>query len=307
VLAAVVLVVTASSVAVTALRDGARPPAPVASGDPIPVGEWKSTLHVGWLPDGLAPPLITSTAYAEDILYPGTNTPSRRDYLRVSLYPASETPDRSGQPVDVNGRQGYEKSEPTRTIVVFPLPSGRWANVEFGRGVPGGGPNGQPGHRETALRIARSIDQSGNTMLRTGFAPSYLPAGQRIVGVSTDVRAPAGFGRVHTSAPAGQPAPPPSDSAAFSGGIDGQPGPGVSIFIDEVATVALAGAERIADIQGSPAYRVNGGQMIIVTDFHGGALSVMATLGEIEPGEGAPPLVSEAELIKIAEGVRWLG
>lgn len=307
VLAAVLLAMTASTVAVTVIRDGGGAPAPVGSADLIPVGEWKSTLRLGWVPDGLQPPTTTGTEFAEDILYPGSSLPPLQDYLRVSLHLVSETPklDLPGwQRVDVNGRPASERSEPTRTIVVFQMPSGRWAEVEFGRGVPNGGPDGQPGHRETALRVARSIDETGDTPLRTGFAPSYLPAGQRIVGVSTEVNSPAGFGRVYSAGPVGPPAQNLPGSRGFLLGVDGQQGPGVSIFVEEAEEATLEGAERIADIQGRPAYRLNNGHMIVMTDFHGGALTVIATLGKQQPNK---ELMPEAELVKVAEGVRWLG
>ncbi|HEV8562343.1 MAG TPA: hypothetical protein VGR06_38990 [Actinophytocola sp.] len=55
----------------------------------------------------------------------------------------------------------------------------------------------------------------------------------------------------------------------------------------------LLAAERIADIQGRPAYLTDNRKTLVVNIYHGAMLAI----------SGAPL----DELIKIAEGVRWLG
>ena len=253
----------------------------------IPVGEWRNTIRPTWLPDGFVAQEFSVTRAKESTEYH-----ARDANLTISIVgadPRAEFGQQAWQPVEINGRSAAERSSPGLTWLIFQLPSGRWVEIQLVSSLPDG-TGTQPRFRQDALHIAESLEETGELRLRTSFAPGYLPADQHIVGLKSNIFLPAGFGSI-VCATAGQPS---------------------SLFISLTNVPVnknLGGFVQIADIQGRSAYWSAGIGTVFVSDFHGGTLAVGATdqaaLGFLDFSRTSPfPL---QELIKIAEGVQWVG
>jgi hypothetical protein len=136
------------------------------------------------------------------------------------------------EPTSQDGFDGY---------VNWQLPSGRWAAVRVDAGTYKVTP-----FQAIAVRVAESVRET-RELVRTGFVPTYLPAGERIIGVSMDSMATGRGEIICASGPLGL----RSENAPFEGVAGGLP----------------------------------------------------ADLGLKDPRNALP----QAELVKVAEGVRWVG
>lgn len=253
----------------------------------IPVGEWKNSIRPTWLPDGLVAQEFTATLANESITY---QSPNLNLFISIgSATPVRPLNEQGWDQTEISGRPAHEYSVPGLTILDFQLTSGRWAEVRLSKSQPDD-TDTRATVREPAQRVARSLEETGDLRLSTKFAPTYLPNGQRIVGVGTNIFTPAGFGSIVCT-----------DTVPEA--------PNLFIAMTNVAVNKdLDATARIADIQGRQAYRSVSGGAVFVADFHGGTLAVgasnQATLGY---PDSEPALVPLSELIKIAEGVRWVG
>ncbi|RGC69725.1 hypothetical protein C5N14_04805 [Micromonospora sp. MW-13] len=271
-----------------------------------PVQPQPCRLSFGWLPTNLAAPMRTCGPGDQRVLYPMDGGP----YLRVDVdYSGWQPPlSRNGwEPVVVNGRTGRMAVQNTRALVLFPLPSGRWVDFEYGVGQPGGPRTEKLG--ETAKRIAEGIGETVAGTVRVPFAPTYLPRGQRFVaalgGTASGLIYREGSGRVLDRKPAQGATEDgiPTDRPTIDYGV------GYSIRWDPAGSEPTGrelGERADRDVQGLPTYLVNRGRTVIVDGFHGGRLSVFLHEPEwIRPtAPSAPPT---GELLRIAEGIRWTG
>jgi hypothetical protein len=278
---------------------------PSARATPVPPQECR--LSLGWLPTGLSTPIRSCGPAAQSILYPMSGGP----YLSVSIDQSGRqgTPTvRGWKPVAVNGRPGRTVTRATRSFVEFPLPSGRWASLEYGVGTPGG--PATKGLEATARRIAEQVTEAPSGLLSSPFAPTYLPSGQRLATV-TD-----GGGRLSGVAYR-------DGSGLPSGGREGVTEDGVvtdqpTIDVDATYRITwtadaanrfpLNPDERVGDVQGLPAYLTNQGRALVLEGFHGGQLVVSGS-GPVPARLSPSPdsTVTPSELVRIAEGVRWFG
>jgi hypothetical protein len=249
------LILVATAVTVVSPRDRPAPPAAASR-----AGEWRSTLAAGWLPPGLTLAEISTGRTADGFVYRGSGAT-----LTATVTKRDTTPrlDADGwQAREIYGRPGRERFEPGRILVGRSLPSGHWAEVTFAA------TRTDPELRADAELVAGSLREDAEIPVRVDVAPTYLPDGFHVTGLSAD----------------------PST-----------PGRGTVICTDYTETrltlsltlMNLLAAERIADIQGRPAYLTDNRKTLVVNIYHGAMLVV----------SGAPL----DELIKIAEGARWLG
>jgi hypothetical protein len=305
---AAVLALAGGAVVVHDLRGGpaGQVGAPSAT---VPNGDWHRTVRLGWVPAGMTPGGWHVSEDGEGGGFHGTD----EVYLRVDVSkPRSARTLPGWEATTVDGRPGLIVSRPTRTIIEWPLPSGHWVEVEFGRGRPGGA-NRQSAIRADAERIAAGISETAVEPVRVRFGLTRLDPGQRIVGVGvTD--ADDGHGTLYVSD--GTPSAPPSmQEGATEDGIVTEspvPDPGViTVRYDRPTDPAtlLRSATRIDDIQGRPAYLINQGQMLIVTGLPHGDLTVASNRPMVV--DSANPPASESsqvdKLIALAERVRWTG
>ncbi|MGW1057306.1 hypothetical protein [Micromonospora rubida] len=291
--------------------------APGSAARPVtPVPAQACRLSFEWLPTGLStPPIRTCGPGAQGVLYPMAGGP----YLRVDLAAAGWQPplERTGwDPVVVNGRAGRMAVRDSRALLLFPLPSGRWVDVEYG------GP--RAALRETAKRIAGGIGETVADTVRVPFTPTYLPRGQYLValqsGTASGLTYRDGSGRVLDRQPAqgitedGVNTDEPVIDHGIEYSIRWEPaglGPSAMGF----------GKRSDRAVQGLPTYVLNRGLLMIVDDFHGGRLtlssnatmSVPPSAPTAEPTNKAVPLrpssppEADRELRRIAEGIRWTG
>jgi hypothetical protein len=286
----------------------AWPAAPPRSDGVIPVGSWPTTFTVGWVPDGLTLLTVSSTAFQEARTYSSGSATLTIQVDNADRTPLTELPGWAA--FEVAGRPGQEISRPTRTLIRFTFPSGRLVEVQYHQ-ESGDGPD-QAALRVGAERVSAALRETGADPVRARFAPTYLPKGQRIVGF--DAQEPAANGEGAIIAVAGSLAPRPAEVSTESDGIVREQrsvdlGVGVTIqfLLNRKPTDY---DELIAPIGGRPAYLTNKA-VVVVSDFHGGWLEITPTVDG-----SSPPLLSAddifrllppAELIKIAEGVRWVG
>jgi hypothetical protein len=281
---------------------------PAAPAQLIPVGAWRSTIRAGWVPDGMTIHAISSKVTDEALYYTSDVASLSISLDRVDVGRDLDLP--GWQRVSINRRQGREAAAATQALVVFPLPSGRWAQVRYAR-LSTNNWLTEAEYRAGAERVATSVRDDATIQLRVGFAATYLPRHQRIVGILSPARATAGFGSI--SVASGSLQPGTARDYNTDGIVDrrrpAEFGPGVTIAVNAMNFDPQV-VVRIANIQGRPAYLADAGRSVFVADFHGGTLRVEATLdGEPTPSAGFPPpeAVPAPELIKVAEGVRWIG
>jgi hypothetical protein len=302
---AIVIVLIVSMAAASAIPM-ARDRTPAA----IPVGTWRNSIELTWLPPGMTVQSASSTAAWESIVYSGTSGLLSVFVDTLDRHRTLDEPD--WKPTEIDGRPARERSSGNDHVEFsLLLPSGRWADLSWLTMPLPGEP---PDLHEDALRVARGLRDSGDLRLRPGFAPSYLPKGIRIIGVEADRGDPGGGGSILCVSGSLQltdmvgPSP-----AAMNGGTARhrlpELGPGVQIKVTNIVTKSAT--HRIADIQGRPAYKSLSDGSLLVEDFHGGKLIVDTTRDDmawpslLDPLE--PPQVPFDELVKIAENVRWNG
>jgi hypothetical protein len=270
----------------------------------------------GWLPDDMR---LADRGGGPDVMAGGP-------YLVASVVPYVWQPklDLTGwQRTEINGRPGRIVSRPTRTFVLWQLPSGHWADLEFGRGLPRG-TDGQPGVEQDARRIAASVTEapprSGSSRLRL----TYLPQGYRVdqashgtnkAGQSVDVvRGVTGTIRLTGTQTYGTEDGVTTEVPTFA--ADGT----FQVLLDKRDAGAgddyahREGWTRIADVQGYPAYtnatlntsRRPRGIQIVVVGFDGGQLRLTSNFGsgpEAVVGlAGSGPTYEE--LLNVANGIR---
>lgn len=283
----------------------AEGPAPNAQTGPVPPQECR--LSFGWLPEGLVEPIRSCGPRTQSVLYPMDGGP----YLNVSIDQSGwQGPrnTRGWKRVTVNGEGGYITARPTRAFVRFPLPSGRWVDIEYGIGTPGA--KATAGLEATVRRIAEEISETPTDSISIPFAPTYLPPGQHLAdvgqgggGTSLRLNYQDGSGRV-----VGEPMALGTEDGVTSEypRIDAGVGFSISWASDPAHAIPLDQGERIADIQGRPAYLFNRGQMVVVDGFHDGQLNVSTSYPT--PHQQRPPSPGHLrpELVRIAEGVDWL-
>ncbi|SBT51620.1 hypothetical protein [Micromonospora auratinigra] len=300
----------------TGVADGSPAnPTPRPTGRPseepvTPVPPQQCRLRFGWLPTGLARPLRSCGPREQSVLYPMAGG----RYLSVSIdqsgWPGPVNT-RGWTPLTVHGRPGYLAVRATRAFVCFPLPSGRWVDVEYGDGQPGG--PAVTGLAATARRIAEHISEQDTGPIRVPLATTYLPKGQQLAAVGNDssrftVRYQDGSGRN-----TGKPITGTTEDGLTSESPRIDTGTGYRIdWSSDPRDMPSAGEleryERLPDIQGRPAYLLNQGDLIVVADFHGGWLSVglhFVIRDVSQPGPVAGG--HRSQLVRIAQGVRWLG
>ncbi|MFL6143605.1 MAG: hypothetical protein ACJ72N_17305 [Labedaea sp.] len=242
----VLLAVVASTVTISLTRGRSNPPA-----GPAPAPGWRLSVQAGWVPDGMVLIQTRAGAAGEGFAYR-----SRDTELNVAVTAAAP---------------GGDLAAPGRAV--RKLGSGRWADVRLTL-LPNG-TLGEPELRVRADRVAGSLHEGADLPVRVDVAPTYLPDGVRVVGVSADATIP-GRGTVYCAA-------------------QSEP---VRLTVSFTLVNLLTGSERIGEIQGRPAYLADNRRTVAVNIYHGGMLAVSAV------GDTPPPL---AELIKVADGVRWVG
>jgi hypothetical protein len=292
---AVALAVVAGTLAVTlpSRTDRAEQPAGTAT------GEWNRTLRFGWLPDGLAtPPLYQASDTEESALYPEANNGR---YLLVNLTKVDWRPrlDLPGwRQTQVGGRPARIISRPTRTLITWELPSGRWASLDYGQGRPGSR-DAQPGVETSAERIALGVTEGAPEPVRVAFSVGYLPEGMRVVGVRG--ASPEGFGTI--DAVSGTQRLVRNEDAATEDGISLEypvldNGDSLDISVHPGAWNPGPGDKRTDDVRGRPAYLLNRDDGIAV-DSPDGYILVSTS--------GRPSPLTAADFRRIAESVRWTG
>ena len=178
--AVLALVLVAGAVVVRFPRADRADDAP-AGRTVIPTGDWNRSLRFGWLPEGMTPNLWAASTTGEVASF------ARDDarYLRVTLYAPGLQP-RADQPgwqqAAIGGRPGRLVSRTHRTLIKWQLPSGRWADLEYGDGQPDG-TDAQPALQASAERIAAAIIEGDPEPIRVAFALTRVPRGMRIVGI----------------------------------------------------------------------------------------------------------------------------
>jgi hypothetical protein len=312
--AGVALAVLAVSGAVV-IAIGPAPPASV--GAPVQGAFPADAAHgvnFGWLPDDVG-------------RGGGPDVSAGGPYLVASVLPYVWTPtlDLTGwQRTEINGRPGRIVSRPTRTFLLWQLPSGHWAGLEFGRGMPRGA-DAQPGVELDARRIAAAITEApyrrGSSRLRL----TYLPQGYRVdltshatdtAGRSVDmVRGVAGTIRLTGTRTSYSDDGVTTESPTFA--ADGS----FQVVLDQRDARAAddyvhrPGWTRIADVQGHPAYTNSAPNtspgprplQIVVLDFHGGQLRLTSNFGTnpevvvVGLAGGGP---TYEELLEVANGIR---
>ncbi len=290
---AVALAVLAGALVVTwpARTDRAERPAQTVAGD------WTRTLRFGWLPAGLAAPVYLASTTEEGVLYP-TNQGGYLlvDVTKVDWQPRLDLP--GWRQTQVNGRPARIVSRPTRTLISWQLPSGRWASLDHGNGRPGG-TDAQPGVETAAQRIAAEITEGPSEPVRVSFSVGFLPRGMRIVGVRGV--SPDGYGTIDVVS--GSQRVVRTDEATTEDGISVE-----YPVLDNADSVDISfhpgswkpgpGEERTDDVRGRPAYLLNQGDGIAVDSPDGYVL--VSTSGRSSG-------LTADDFRRIAEGVRWLG
>jgi hypothetical protein len=272
----------------------------------MPVPPQRCMLRFGWLPPGLDPPSRSCGPAGEEVGYPM----GAGNYLDVSMLNSSWQPtlDTPGlQQIKVGGRPAAIASRPTRTIIIFQLPSGHWVSLEYGKGYPSSSEQ-QATLRTDALAIANSVSEGPAEEIQVAFAPGYLPAGMRLARIYPG--ATPGTGSLEYNDGTGS-----VTKVEMGGTEDGIP---VSLPVtDERYNVSISLGPPEPGLPGDSANPVghlgnltiylinNNGASVVVPGFHGGVLSVFSLVKPlIEP---PPPTLSTDELIKIAEHVQWFG
>ncbi|MER5332968.1 hypothetical protein [Micromonospora sp. NPDC002717] len=277
------------------------------SGRATPVPPQECRLSLGWLPTGLSTPIRSCGPAAQSILYPM----SGGAYLSVSIDQSGRqgTPTTRGwKPVAVNGRPGRTVTRATRSFVEFPLPSGRWASLEYGVGTPGG--PAAKGLETTARRIAEQLTETPSGPLGAPFAPAYLPAGQRLAmvthggGLHFGVAYQDGSGRPHGAAEGITEDGVVTDLPTIDVGTTYR----ISWSADAANRFPLNPDERVGDVQGLPTYLTNQGRALVLEGFHGGQLVVSGSSPvPVRVSSPPDPAAVTPELVRIAQGVRWFG
>lgn len=309
---AAVLAVLATVVTINAQRSGDTP---VAKGEPGT--ERTTTIELGWVPDDLDPPEIESTQIGDTFDYrsPGGTHALQVWVDNLGWKPPFDTalgPHESW--TEVNGRRARVTLCCGYVEVAVELPSGRWAVVARSDRAPEKYVAPLEKVREQALRVASSIREGSGIRLRVGFVPDYLPPGHQVIGVRKTVGAPEGFGQVVTAGGSLK----LKHFNEFSPG-QGQRGPKVTADAADIALISVSPGPPLPDkgfaipapgpnteVQGQPAYQEPDGTAVTVPDFHGGFLRVEVNYN-FETGGVDRRFLPAAELVKIAEGVRWVG
>jgi hypothetical protein len=287
VLAGVVLLAVAGTVAVVVVRHGPETGAP----DVKPLSQVDSDLHWGWLPADLD---MSRTKFPPGA-QPGTA------YFDVLDFPADRGPDLrldGWQPFEVGGRPGRIISRPARSMADWQLPSGRWAHVEFGRDeakLESLGPvtNRQPGVENELRRIVTEATESPVRTVTAQFGLARMPACCTLLTVRP--------GAVDLGA--GVPQDRPADGLV-DGILDDTNLRSVNFltrlsikFEPGMKTLNMSMWKRLPDIQGGEAYFLWTTEMPMELDirgFHGGTLRLV--------GGG-----SQDELVQVARSVVWTG
>ncbi|MFG2058194.1 hypothetical protein ACGFI9_29650 [Micromonospora sp. NPDC048930] len=308
-----VLALTGTAVVVD--RSERSSPRPAGSPAPPAVPAQACGLSFGWLPEGLDEPTRDCGPRRQSVLYPMAGGPYLAVSIDQSAWQGYAKIKPGWKPVTVNGRNGQIVTRRTRTFIRFPLPSGHWVFLEYGVGQPSG--KATTGLAPTAQRIAEHISEAPAGSLTVPFAPTYLPSGQRLDhigqgagGATASVGYQDGSGRIVGSGTATT-----EDGVAIEKPyVDTGIGYGISWSSDPRNVINLAEAERAmrtertVDVQGSRAYLINQGDVLVVESFHGGQLTVSVNLPIGDPRNHPPrPSNVSQELLRIAEGVRWLG
>lgn len=297
---ALVVLAVATSVLVTT-RTRKPPPA-----EPRPGNEWPSTLHVGWLPDDVHPLTshVSTQAY-EELRYGELGDRVRMTVNVDNIDLSDRIQGSTMHRIEINGRPALEPAAPDGfdAVVIWQLPSGRWASLRIEKATD------QPAALQaTGIRVAESVRET-RELVRTGFAPTYLPVGERVIGVSMDIPATGRGYVVCASGPLGL----RPESARFEGIANGLPADlGLSVTIALLTDLPGYLSDRrvrIADIQGRTAYWRSAPGTVMVSDYHGGWLLVSASTSLDGPKslDAQRNPLPQAELVKVAEGVRWVG
>ncbi len=296
--AAVVLAVI-SVVAVNSIREQALPPAQPL---PVPIQEWPSTVQLNWVPDGMSLVRKSAGETSETLFYAVGRTYLLVAVDNVDLNRNLTLP--GWQQKVVNGRPARLITTDSRATLSFQLPSGRWAKVDLGLSDRGDSGNLAP----DLLHVAAEAREIDGPPVRTSFEPTYLPPGHRVIGRQNGPGDPNIFGSIVTSAgilQAGKVGRHPVVNDIYDEYREPDLGVGLTISLDSGAVSSMIGWEKIADIQGQPAYRNADRQAVIVPNFRGGTLIVTTTFNGAPAGHpNAPELVPLAELVKVAQGVR---
>jgi hypothetical protein len=297
--AVLALVLVAGAVVVRSPWAGGRTDDPPAGKTVVPTGDWNRTLRFGWLPEGMTPDLSTVSTTGEVAF-------SRADarYLRVTLYspdlqPRLEQP--GWQRITIGGLPGRLVSRTTRTLIKWQLPSGRWADLEYGHAEPGE-TDAQPALQASAERIAAGITQGDPEPVRVAFALTHVPRGMRIVGV----RSYPERGGVIELAPQSRAAPRFETSTGEEAVVDDRlvvdasEGLLVSVMPGDVSPGDVG--TPVDDVQGRPAWSLDpvAGRGVTV-DWEHGVLTVMPASWD------ADPALTLEVFRAVAEGVRWTG
>ncbi|WP_203929925.1 hypothetical protein [Virgisporangium ochraceum] len=264
----------------------------------VPTGDWNRTLRFGWLPEGMTPNLweVSTTGEVASVVRDDAR------YLRVTLYSPGLQPrlDQPGwQRITVGGLPGRVVSRTARTLIKWQLPSGRWADLEYGHGQPNEA-EVQPALQASAERIAGGITEGDPEPVRVAFALTHVPRGMRIVGVRTY----PDRGGVIDVAPESRAAPRFETSTGEEAivddrlVVDGSRTLRVSVMSGDVSSTDVD--TPIDDIQGRPAWSLGPDRGVTVAWDHG-VLTVMPATWD------AHPALNLAVFRAVAEGVRWTG
>ncbi|WP_433201714.1 hypothetical protein ACQP00_31035 [Dactylosporangium sp. CS-047395] len=230
-----------------------------------PAPGWTARIRMTWLPEGVPGEPYRAVGLAGEAADFGEQETG--PYLQVAL-DSPANPDWAGwTATSVNGQRGRFQSSPLWTRVLWTLPSGRSAALEYG----------SIGNRVStlerdALRAAAGLRDDGELVLRPKIEASYLPAGLSVAGVDSD-------GGISLR----------GDGTAAIRVVLAAPSTGNGL-------AGVGGPQRVRDVQGLAAYAEQ--NFLNVLDFHGHTL-VLYRSGD--------PIPSLDEALRTADGVRWIG
>ncbi|WP_433041920.1 hypothetical protein [Dactylosporangium sp. CS-033363] len=195
---------------------------------------WTAHIRLTWVPEGV--PVEPYRAVGRGVELADFGEQETGPYLQVAL-DSPANPDWDGwTATTVNGQRGRFQSSPLWTRVLWTLPSGRSAALEYGSiGTR------VPTLERDALRAAAGLRDDGEVVLRPRVEASYVPEGLSVAGVDSD------------------------------GGISLQGDGTAAIRVVLAApSVGNGAAQRVRDVQGLAAYAEQ--NFLNVLGFHGHTL-----------------------------------
>jgi hypothetical protein len=273
--------------------------APIAATPIIRVGEWFASVEIPYVPDGTTLREHNRTAVAETIFW-SNDDQSRSLRIRIDNVDRERSLNLPGwESTTLNYRPVRAYIRSSIALFVWQLPSGRWAEMDLR--LDG---ESQSRMQGIMLTILYEFKEKQGMPLSVNFAPTYLPTDHRIIGVGIAPPLGHGLGTITTSTGSLE----PRELAEYRVGPDlvdqrRRPdlGRGLTIAVHKDYPPPLDTFKQLPDIDGRPAsYYFGANHELVIRNFHGGVL-VITNVSSLPAA--SDPL---SELIKVAEGIRWL-